>query len=66
MYVRLAVMTMIEDAKTEEYTAGGSCGAYIEMPCKFAACRALYRLKRALLPFISVIEPRFGYRPYRC
>jgi len=36
----LAAMTMTEDAKTEEYTAGGPCGAYIEMPCKFEACRA--------------------------
>ena len=32
---------MIEDAKVEENTAGGPCGAYIETPCKFAACRAL-------------------------
>ena len=26
---------------TEDYTAGGPCGAYIETPCKFAACKAL-------------------------
>ena len=37
----LAAMTMTEDAKTEENTAGGPCGSYIETPCKFAACRAL-------------------------
>ena len=37
----LAATIMTEDAKTEEYTAGAPCGAYIEMPCKFAACRAL-------------------------
>ncbi len=36
----LAAMIMTEDAKTEEYTAGGSCGSYIETPCKFEACRA--------------------------
>ena len=36
-----AAITMTEDAKTEKYTAGGSCGAYIETPCKFEACRAL-------------------------
>lgn len=35
------VMTMTEDDKTEENTAGNSCGAYIETPCKFAACKAL-------------------------
>lgn len=35
-----AAMIMTEDAKTEEYTAGGSCGSYIETPCKFEACRA--------------------------
>ena len=38
----LAAMIMTEDAKTEEYTAGGPCGVYIEMPCKFVACRAYY------------------------
>ncbi len=32
-------MIMTEDAKTENHTAGGPCGAYIELPCKFAACR---------------------------
>ena len=37
----LAAMIMPEDAKTEKYTAGSPCGAYIETPCKFAACRAL-------------------------
>ena len=36
----LAATIMTEDAKTEENTAGGPCGAYIETPCKFAACRA--------------------------
>ena len=36
----LAAMTMTEDAKTEENTAGSPCGEYIEMPCKFTACRA--------------------------
>lgn len=36
----LAAMIMTEDAKTEEYTAGDSCGTYIETLCKFAACRA--------------------------
>ena len=35
-----AAMTTTEDAKTEEHTAGGPCGAYIEKPCKFDACRA--------------------------
>ena len=34
-------LTMTEDAKTEENTAGALCGAYIETPCKFTACRAL-------------------------
>ena len=34
--------TMTEDAKTEEYTAGGPCGAYIEMPCKLTACRVCF------------------------
>lgn len=38
----LATTIMTEDAKTEKNTAGGPCGAYIEMPCKFAACRAYY------------------------
>ena len=37
----LAATIMTEDAKTENYTAGAPCGAYIETPCKFAACRAL-------------------------
>lgn len=32
-----AVMT--EGAKTEENTVENLCGAYIEMPCKFAAYR---------------------------
>ena len=36
----LAVTIMTEDAKTEKYTAGWPCGAYIEMPCKFEPCRA--------------------------
>ena len=36
-----AAAIMTEDAKTEAYTAGSPCGAYIETPCKFAACRAL-------------------------
>ena len=36
-----AATIMTEDANTEENTAGNSCGAYIETPCKFAACRAL-------------------------
>ena len=36
----LAVTIMTEDAKTEKHTAGGPCGAYIEMAIKFAACRA--------------------------
>ena len=36
----LAAMIMTEDDKTEENTAGGPCGAYIETPCKFEACRA--------------------------
>ena len=31
----LAAMIMTEDAKTEENTAEGPCGAYIETPCKF-------------------------------
>lgn len=31
---------MTEDAKTEKYTAGSPCGAYIGTPCKFEACRA--------------------------
>ena len=35
-----AAMTMTEDAKAEENTAGDPCGAYIETPCKFEACRA--------------------------
>lgn len=26
--------------KTEKYTAGSPCGAYIGTPCKFEACRA--------------------------
>ncbi len=30
-----AAMTMTEDAKTEENTAGSPCGAYIEVPCNF-------------------------------
>ena len=34
-----AIMT--EDAKTEEYTAGGPCGVYIEVFCKFITCRTL-------------------------
>ena len=37
-----AAMIMTEDAKTEKYTAGNPCGAYIEKPCKFDACRAEY------------------------
>ena len=36
-----AAMTMTEDAKTEEEHRRAPCGAYIETPCKFAACRAL-------------------------
>lgn len=36
----LAATIMTEDAKTEKDTAGSPCGAYIETPCKFAACRA--------------------------
>ncbi len=35
-----AATIMTEDAKTEKYTAGWPCGAYIEMPCKFEPCRA--------------------------
>ena len=38
----LAATIMTEDAKTEENTAGGPCGAYIETPCKFAACRVSF------------------------
>lgn len=34
-------MIMTEDAKTEEYTAGGPCGVYIEVSCKFVTCRTL-------------------------
>ena len=34
-------MIMTEDAKTEKHTAGSPCGAYIETPCKFTACRVL-------------------------
>ena len=37
----LVAMIMTEDAKREDYTAGCPCGAYIETPCKFAACKAL-------------------------
>ena len=37
-------MILTEDAKTEEYTAGCPCGAYIETPCKFEACRAWHGL----------------------
>ena len=36
----IAVMTMTKNAKTEKHTAGGLCGAYIKLPCKFEACRA--------------------------
>ena len=36
----IAATIMTEDAKTEEYTAGDSCGTYIETPCKFEPCRA--------------------------
>lgn len=35
-----AATIMTEDAKTEKYTAGSPCGAYIGTPCKFEACRA--------------------------
>ena len=35
----LAATIMTEDAKTEENTAGGPCGVYIEMPCKLKAQR---------------------------
>ena len=38
----LAAMIMTEDAKTEEEHRRGPCGAYIETPCKFDACRAEY------------------------
>ncbi len=38
----LAATIMTEGAKTEKYTAGNPCGAYIGMPCKFVACRAYY------------------------
>ena len=34
-----AATIMTKDAKTEKYTAGSPCGAYIETPCKFEACR---------------------------
>ena len=36
----IAAMTMTKNAKTEKYTAGGPCGVYIKLPCKFEACRA--------------------------
>jgi hypothetical protein len=36
-----AATIMTEDAKAEENTAGGPCGAYIETPCEFASCRVL-------------------------
>lgn len=35
-----AATIMTEDAKTEKYTAGSPCGAYIGTPYKFEACRA--------------------------
>ena len=44
----LAATIMTEDAKTEKHTAGGPCVAYIETPCKFSACRALYQKEKVL------------------
>ena len=38
----LAATIMTENAKTNKHTAGRTCGAYIETPCKFSACRAQY------------------------
>lgn len=33
---------MTEDAKTEKYTAGSPCGAYIESPCKFSGLQGVF------------------------
>lgn len=59
-----AAMTTTEDAKTEENTAGGPCGAYIETPCKPRTCRA-YSLPICQMStstgIIYGIEHIFGY-----
>ena len=50
-----SAVTLTEDAKTEKYTAGSPCGAYIENPCKFEDCRAfvLYHFNHSNLIDIS-------------
>ena len=40
-YALTAALTMTEDVKTERYTAGSPCGAYIETPCKFCGLHGI-------------------------
>jgi len=44
-------MIMTEDAKTEKYTAGGPCGAYIETPCKFDGLQGVIMFENLLKTF---------------